>query len=32
MFGKLKTDGSTKGVLCKIMTHSPTPLSSQPQS
>ena len=31
MFGKLKTDGITKGHLCKVMTHSPTPLFSQPQ-
>ena len=24
MFGKLKTVGITKGLLCKVVTHSPT--------
>ena len=30
MFGKLKTVGITKGDYCKVMTHSPAPLFSQP--
>ncbi len=32
MFGKLKTVGITKGVLCKVMTHSPRPLFTKPQT
>ena len=40
MFGKgeeeefynLKTVGMTKGLLCKVMTHSPTPLLTKPQT